>query len=138
MWEMKFYTPCKIIVLYILVYMFLDSGRDHSRVCTKWKRALPEFNLLLISLWIQFWFVGIIPMYLNFATHLSVPLSYICYLCCSLPFLDYYTYFIDIWWRNFVIIITMQSTIVRVLFHFSNILLVIYALHRKMFHDANG
>jgi hypothetical protein len=49
-------TTGKIIVLYILIVMFLDSRREDRRFWTEWKQALPEFNLLLISSWIRFWF----------------------------------------------------------------------------------
>jgi hypothetical protein len=31
-------------------------------------QTLPEFNLLLISSWIRFWFVIVVPKYLNCAT----------------------------------------------------------------------
>jgi hypothetical protein len=31
-------------------------------------QALHEFNLLLISSWIKFWFLNVIPKYFNYAT----------------------------------------------------------------------
>jgi hypothetical protein len=48
-------TTGKIIVLYILTFIFVDNRRE----------ALPEFILLLIFFWIKFWFVTVIPKYLN-------------------------------------------------------------------------
>jgi hypothetical protein len=60
-------TTGKITVSYIVIFMLLDSRRDDKRFCTKWWPALPEFNLLLISSWIRFWFVILVPKYLNCA-----------------------------------------------------------------------
>ena len=37
----------KIIFLYILLFKFLDRKPEHTRSCTKWKQALPDFKLLL-------------------------------------------------------------------------------------------
>jgi hypothetical protein len=31
-------------------------------------KSIPEFNLLLISSWMSFWFVSVVPKYLNFVT----------------------------------------------------------------------
>ena len=39
----------KIIVLYILFFIFLDSKLEDIRFCTEWQQAFLEFNLLLIS-----------------------------------------------------------------------------------------
>jgi hypothetical protein len=55
----------KIIVLYILIFKFLVSRREDRRFWTEWQQALPEFDLLLISSWIRFWFVIVVPKYLN-------------------------------------------------------------------------
>ena len=55
-------TTGKIIVLCILIFIFLDSKLEDKIFCTKWYQALPDFNLLLISSWIQFWSV---PEYFN-------------------------------------------------------------------------
>jgi len=47
----------KIIVLYILIFKFLDSSLEDKRFCTEWLQAFPDLNLLLISSAIEFWFV---------------------------------------------------------------------------------
>jgi hypothetical protein len=46
---------------------YLSEYRRPS-FCTEWLQALPEFDLLLISSWIKFWFVAVVPKYFNFAT----------------------------------------------------------------------
>jgi hypothetical protein len=38
----------KIIVLYILIFIFLDSGQEDKKFRTEWLRAFLEFNLLFI------------------------------------------------------------------------------------------
>ena len=50
-------TTGEIIFLFILIFIFLDSKLEDKRFCTKWQQALPDFNLLLISSWIKFWFL---------------------------------------------------------------------------------
>jgi len=46
------YKTDKIIVLYIVIFKFLDSKLEDKRFCTEWWQAFPDFNLLLISSWI--------------------------------------------------------------------------------------
>jgi hypothetical protein len=62
----------KIVVLYILIVKFLESKWEDKILWTDWPQAFPEFNLLLISLWMQFWFVTVILKYLNFAAFQEV------------------------------------------------------------------
>ena len=58
-------TTGKNIVLYILIFTVLDSKLEDKRFCTEWQQAFPDFNLLLISSWIVFWFFRIVLKYLN-------------------------------------------------------------------------
>jgi hypothetical protein len=57
------------MVLYILTFTFLDSGREDKRQWTEWYQAFPKFILLLISSFMQYWSVSVVPKYLNFARH---------------------------------------------------------------------
>jgi hypothetical protein len=58
-------TTGQIVVLYILIFNFLDSNLEDNRFCTEWQPAFPNFNLLLISSWIEFWSVNVVPRYMN-------------------------------------------------------------------------
>ena len=44
-------TTGKIIILYILIFIFLDSKLQDKRFCTEWQQAFPDFNLPLYLLW---------------------------------------------------------------------------------------
>ena len=56
------------IHLYILVLVFFDSKLEGKRFCTDWEQAFFQFNML-ISLWMQFWFVKVVPRYFNCLTN---------------------------------------------------------------------
>ena len=58
----------KIILLYILIFIFCDSQLEDKRFRTECLQAFPYFNLLLISSWMEFWFVRVVPKYVSFAT----------------------------------------------------------------------
>jgi hypothetical protein len=45
------------------LYIF-DWKLEDKRFCTEWQQAVPEFSLLLIYSWMQFWFYRIVPKYL--------------------------------------------------------------------------
>jgi hypothetical protein len=51
--------------------MFLDSRREDRRFWTEWQQAFPEFNLILISSWDKYWFLTVVPKYLNCVTFLK-------------------------------------------------------------------
>jgi hypothetical protein len=53
-------TTDKIIFLYILIFIFLDSKLEDKTYCTKWLETFPEFNVLLNFSRIEFWF-GFFP-----------------------------------------------------------------------------
>ena len=61
-------TTWKIIVLYILIFIYLDRKLEDKRFCTKWWQAFPNFSQLLISSWIEFWFIKVVHKYLNSST----------------------------------------------------------------------
>jgi len=61
-------TTSRIIVLYILIFIFLDSKLEDKWFCTEWQQSFPDFNLLLISSWIEIWFVKFDPKYLKCST----------------------------------------------------------------------
>jgi hypothetical protein len=46
----------------------LDSKLEDKRFCTEWQQAFPDFNLLFISSWMEFWSVKAVPKYLNCST----------------------------------------------------------------------
>jgi hypothetical protein len=47
------------------------SRREDRKLCTEWQQVFAEFNLLLIYLWIQLWFVGVIHKCLELSTYLK-------------------------------------------------------------------
>jgi hypothetical protein len=48
--------------------MFLDSTRENMRLWNTWQQALPELNLTLISSYMPFWLVIIVPKQINSTT----------------------------------------------------------------------
>jgi hypothetical protein len=58
-------TTGKTIVLDILICIFLDNTLEDKTFCTEWQQAFLDLNLLLISSWIEFWFLTVVPKYLN-------------------------------------------------------------------------
>lgn len=57
----------KIIILNILIFMFLDSKQKNRRIWTTQQKPFPTSDLL-ITLQMQFWFVIVLPKYMNYAT----------------------------------------------------------------------
>lgn len=48
--------------------MFLDGGWEGRRSWTEWYHDVPEFYLLVTSLWIWCWFVTVLFKFLNLVT----------------------------------------------------------------------
>jgi len=44
-----------------LKFKFLYIRLEDKRLWTEWKQAFLDFNLVLISFWIEFWFVKLLP-----------------------------------------------------------------------------
>ena len=59
-------TTGKIIIPYI--FIFLDSKLEDKRFYPEWYQAFPDFSLLIISSWTEFWFAKVVPKYLNCST----------------------------------------------------------------------
>ena len=47
---------------------FYFAIANKTRFCTEWSQAFPDFSLLFISSWKEFWFVRVVPKYLNYST----------------------------------------------------------------------
>ena len=61
-------TTGRIIVLYILIFKFLDSKLDDKIFCITWQQAFRDFNLLLISSCTEFLFKSLrTDHYLSFS-----------------------------------------------------------------------
>ena len=58
----------KILVLYVLIFKFLDRKLEDNKHCVEWYQAFPDLNLILISSRIEFWHVKFVPKYLNSST----------------------------------------------------------------------
>jgi hypothetical protein len=83
-------TTNNIMILYIIIFTFLDSRGEVKRFWTEWRQTLPEFNVLIISSWIKVLFVTVVPKCLDFATFSKYILA-IFMFCLSPAF----------WWRDF-------------------------------------
>jgi hypothetical protein len=68
-------TTGKITVFYILIFRFFDMRREEKRFWT-------EYDVLLISSWMSFWFVSVVPKYLNFATFSNDSLAILIFWFC--------------------------------------------------------
>jgi hypothetical protein len=47
------------------MFIFLDSRKQNKRFETEWQKAFFEINLVLSSMWMQFWLVTVIYKYFN-------------------------------------------------------------------------
>jgi hypothetical protein len=54
--------------MYFLIFIYLNSKLEDKRFRTEWEQAFPDFNLLLISSWMELWFVKVVPKYFNPST----------------------------------------------------------------------
>lgn len=69
-WETEFHTHAKLqarlfiyVCFYILALTFLHRRKD--KVMNWIETGIPQFNLLLISSWTQWWLVTVVPKYFN-------------------------------------------------------------------------
>ena len=73
------------IFLYILIVRFLHRKLEDKIFSTRWYQAFLNFSLLLISSWIEFWFVKVVPKwnieYIFFK--FQYPVRSGVYLCCD-------------------------------------------------------
>jgi hypothetical protein len=78
--------PCratdKIIVLYILIFIFLDSRREDKRFWTELWQALPKFSFLSISPLIISWFVNCCSQIFQLCHIFKQSVSYLCVMIC--------------------------------------------------------
>jgi hypothetical protein len=65
-----------------LKFWFFDMRREDKRLWIEWQQPFPELILLLISSWMTFWFVSVIPKYLNFATFSNDSLAILIFWFC--------------------------------------------------------
>jgi hypothetical protein len=59
------------------MFTFLGLKLEDKRFCTEWQQAFPDFSLLFISSWMEFFFFQIFKLFHSsrgFITH-----SYLCY-----------------------------------------------------------
>ena len=54
-------TRGKIILLYILNFIFLDRKLEDQRLCAEWQQTFPEFSLFLIYSWMEILLFRLIP-----------------------------------------------------------------------------
>ena len=73
-------TRDKIIYAYILIFIYLDCKLEDTRIFSEAEQAFPDCNLLLISSWMEFWFVTVIPRYTKSSILSPFPMIYYQYL----------------------------------------------------------
>jgi hypothetical protein len=56
-------SPAVSVIRGSIVFKFLSCKRKDTRFWTVWQQAFPELNLLLISSWIQFWYLNVVILY---------------------------------------------------------------------------
>jgi len=83
-------TTCENIVLQTLIIISLNSKLKDERFCTEWQQAFPEFNLLIIFSWIDFWSVNYLKPTCHVMHHqfniqqlYALPTLYLCVLYLS-------------------------------------------------------
>lgn len=71
-YERPNFTPLKARVRLVFPtyfkHYFLDSNWENANIFYKMVSSIPQLKPALISISCQFWFVSVIPKYLNFAT----------------------------------------------------------------------
>ena len=65
----SFLVPYILLSPLFLRFKLLDSKLEDKAFCTEWYQAFPYSTLLLISSWIEFWFVKFVSIYLKRQRH---------------------------------------------------------------------
>jgi hypothetical protein len=64
-WSVRYAVFSSLLPLYPLIMNFFERRQEYTIFWNEWQQAIPEFNLLLISSGVQFWFFTILPKYVN-------------------------------------------------------------------------
>jgi hypothetical protein len=76
-------TTDKITRMYISMLIVLNIKLEDKTFWTEWYQVLPQFNLLLISSWMQFWFLKNYSQRFEFCHNFKEFLSWFCPEFCS-------------------------------------------------------
>jgi hypothetical protein len=60
-------TTGKITFFVYFSLKLYERSQENNSFWTEWQQVFPTYNLLLISSLIRYWFVIVVPKYLNFA-----------------------------------------------------------------------
>jgi hypothetical protein len=94
--------------------------REDKRFWPEWYQAFPELNIILISSWMPFRFVSVVPKYLNFATFSNYSLAVLIFWFCP-----------EFWWRDMIIYFTCCSSCLVEIYSGSLECVVILKLRKK-------
>ena len=71
--------------------------REFRKFKTEWLCAFPKSNMVLISSWMQFWYVSVVPKYVDFAKFvMDVLATFVLWLCSTFYWWYLSIYFLSI------------------------------------------